>query len=57
MIEKWAAYVLVIVAIAAFVCWFAAPPPEGISGDWRKWDFDSDPLEPQPKPIDELELV
>jgi hypothetical protein len=49
-----------VIGLAAFICWFAAPHDDlWISGDWRDWGFDEDPLAPLPKPEPdrELELV
>jgi hypothetical protein len=44
------------VTVVAFCCWFAYTPDDIIiSGDWRDWGFESDPIVPQP--TDELELV
>jgi hypothetical protein len=45
-------------AAAAFCCLFAYQSSrEGISGDWRKWGFDSDPLAPEPSPVGDLKSV
>jgi len=40
----------VSVATAAFCCLaaYSSDEEERISGDWRKWGFDSDPLAPTP---------
>jgi len=54
MIE-WIIYALFSVGTAAFCCWFAhVPKDDHISGDWRHWGFDDDPLAPEPEPDGEL---
>jgi hypothetical protein len=53
---QWVIFALLCVGIAAFCCWFAHTPKkdDGISGDWRQWGFDDDPISPAPKPEGEL---
>jgi hypothetical protein len=56
---RWAIFALLCISIAAFCCWFAHQPGQsgGISGDWRRWGFDDDPLTPEPKPENDKEKV
>jgi hypothetical protein len=57
---QWVIFALICVGIAAFCCWFAHNPKkgdDGISGDWRNWGFDDDPLSPKPKPEKDREKV
>jgi hypothetical protein len=52
---QWAIYVLFCLFVAWFCCWFAhVPGSDHVSGDWRRWGFDGDPLAPEPKPDGEL---
>jgi hypothetical protein len=52
----WLIYVLLCLALAAFCCLFAYEPgkDDHISGDWRRWGFEDDPLAPEPTPDGEL---
>jgi len=51
---EWGAYALFCLSTATFCCWFAHVPEKGVSGDWRDWGFEGDPLAPEPKPDREL---
>lgn len=53
---QWIVFAVFCIGTAAFCCWFAHVPSKDdhISGDWRHWGFEDDPLAPAPKPDTEL---